>query len=217
MNSRELIDKLNASGSLTEEEFGFLFENRTKADEEYIKDLAVAERKKIYGNSVFVRGLIEICNICKNDCYYCGIRRSNKNCDRYRLSREQILNCAYQGYELGFRTFVLQGGEDPYYTDEVLCGIISEIKRLYPDCAVTLSLGERSKESFKRLYDAGADRYLLRHETANEAHYKKLHPEEMSFSGRMKCLKQLREIGYQVGAGFMVGSPYQTNSSLCLL
>jgi len=214
MNSRELIDKLNASGSLTEEEFGFLFENRTKADEEYIKDLAVAERKKIYGNSVFVRGLIEICNICKNDCYYCGIRRSNKNCDRYRLSREQILNCAYQGYELGFRTFVLQGGEDPYYTDEVLCGIISEIKRLYPDCAVTLSLGERSKESFKRLYDAGADRYLLRHETANEAHYKKLHPEEMSFSGRMKCLKQLREIGYQVGAGFMVGSPYQTNSDL---
>ena len=214
MNIRELADRLNTAHSLSVEEYRFLLENRTKDDEEYIKSLAVSARKKIYGNSVYVRGLIEISNICKNDCFYCGIRKSNKNCDRYRLTPKQILDCAKEGYSLGFRTFVLQGGEDPYFSDEVLCEIIRNIKKEFPDCAVTLSMGERSAESYKTIYNAGADRYLLRHETANEAHYKKLHPHEMSFENRMSCLKELRNIGYQVGAGFMVGSPFQTYSEL---
>ena len=163
---------------------------------------------------MYVRGLIEISNICKNDCLYCGIRRSNKTCERYRLSEDDILSCCDDGYSLGFRTFVLQGGEDSYYTDEVVCGIVSRIKEKYPDCAVTLSLGERSRESYRAMYEAGADRYLLRHETASEEHYKKLHPAEMSFKNRMQCLYNLRDIGYQVGCGFMVGSPYQTNDDL---
>ena len=153
---------------------------------------------------MYVRGLIEISNICKNDCLYCGIRRSNKTCERYRLSEDDILSCCDDGYSLGFRTFVLQGGEDSYYTDEVVCGIVSRIKEKYPDCAVTLSLGERSRESYHAMYDAGADRYLLRHETASEEHYKKLHPAEMSFKNRMQCLCNLRDIGYQVGCGFML-------------
>ncbi|MCH5198444.1 MAG: [FeFe] hydrogenase H-cluster radical SAM maturase HydE [Oscillospiraceae bacterium] len=210
----KLADKLNSVHSLTTEEYRFLIDNRTKEDEEYIKDLAVSARKKIYGNSVFVRGLIEISNICKNDCFYCGIRKSNKNCDRYRLSPEQIMLCAEEGYSLGFRTFVLQGGEDPFFSDEVLIKIIGEIKSSFPDCAVTLSMGERSRDSYERLYNAGADRYLLRHETANEEHYNMLHPPEMSYKNRMNCLKELRSTGYQVGAGFMVGSPFQTNAEL---
>ncbi len=179
-----------------------------------LAEKAVAVRKEIYGDTVFTRGLIEISNICKNDCYYCGIRKSNRNCDRYRLTEEQIISCADEGYELGFRTFVLQGGEDPYYTDEVLIRIIKSIKDHHPDCAVTLSMGERSYESYKALHEAGADRYLLRHETADKEHYQTLHPAEMSFDNRMRCLKELREIGYQVGCGFMVGSPGQTAEHL---
>ena len=177
-------------------------------------ELAVQTSKSIYGNEVFSRGLIEISNICKNDCLYCGIRRSNKNCSRYRLEPELILACADEGYTLGFRTIVLQGGEDGYYTDDLLCGIVSEIKARHPNCAVTLSLGERSRESYARLRQAGADRYLLRHETANKEHYEMLHPKEMSFDNRMRCLRDLRELGYQVGCGMMVGSPYQTYTHL---
>lgn len=171
-------------------------------------------RQEIYGRDVYVRGLIEISNICKNDCYYCGIRRSNLNCDRYRLTPEEILACADEGYALGFRTFVMQGGEDGYFTDERMSEIIRSLKRRHPDCAVTLSLGERSRESYQRLYDAGADRYLLRHETANPEHYAALHPPEMSYEHRMNCLRELRGIGYQVGCGFMVGSPGQTPAHL---
>ena len=178
------------------------------------KAAAVKVRKEIYGTDVYVRGLIEISNYCKNDCYYCGIRRSNGGCVRYRLSPEQILACAEEGYELGFRTFVLQGGEDGWFTDARLCALIEEIKKRHPDCAVTLSLGERSKESYRRLRDAGADRYLLRHETADKAHYEMLHPSEMHFEHRMRCLYDLRELGYQVGCGFMVGSPGQTEAHL---
>ena len=158
--------------------------------------------------------MIEFTNYCKNDCFYCGIRRSNSNAQRYRLSADEILECAKNGYELGFRTFVLQGGEDAYYSDEVLCGIVSKIKSAYPDCAVTLSVGERSLESYKKLRLAGADRYLLRHETANKLHYEKLHPPQMSFDNRIKCLYDLKSLGYQVGAGFMVGSPFQTEKML---
>ena len=206
----ELVEKLDNSHSLTVEEYAFLIENYSREAAEMLASKAVSARREIYGNKVFIRGLVEISNICKNDCIYCGIRRSNSSCERYRLSSEQILGCCDEGYSLGFRTFVMQGGEDPFYSDEVLCGIISEIKRRYPDCAVTLSLGERSKESYQRLFDAGADRYLLRHETADKEHYGKLHPQDLSFDNRMECLHNLREIGFQTGCGFMGGSPYQT-------
>ena len=209
-----LVDKLQNTGSLTLEEYEFLIENRTEETAELLKSRAVAVRKAHYGNTVYIRGLIEISNICKNDCLYCGIRRGNKNCDRYRLTEEQILSCCDEGYGLGFRTFVMQGGEDSFFDDDFLCGLIGKIKSKYPDCAVTLSLGERSRESYERLYRAGADRYLLRHETADEEHYSKLHPKELSWKTRMKCLRDLKEIGFQTGCGFMVGSPYQTNSHI---
>ena len=167
-------------------------------------------RRKYYGNRVFARGLIEISNICKNDCYYCGIRKSNKNVSRYRLTESEIYSCCENGYNLGLRTFVLQGGEDLYFSDTVLCRIVSNIKEKYPDCAVTLSMGERSYQSYKNLRSAGADRYLLRHETADICHYGKLHPMDMSLENRKRCLYNLKSLGYQTGAGFMVGSPYQT-------
>lgn len=210
----ELIDRLEKEHSLSLEEYQYLLENRTCEATEYITKKAADVRCAVYGKDVYLRGLIEISNICKNNCFYCGIRKDNKECSRYRLNEEDILTCCRDGYELGFRTFVLQGGEDSYFTDAVLCRLLKEIKRLYPDCAVTLSLGERSKESYKALYDAGADRYLLRHETADKEHYEKLHPQQMSFDNRMRCLINLKEIGYQVGCGFMVGSPYQTVQNL---
>ena len=181
-----------------------------------LKKKAVMLRESIYGREVFIRGLIEISNICKNDCFYCGIRKSNSLCERYRLTPSQIIECVDEGYYLGFRTFVMQGGEDAYFSDDILCDIITEIKSKYPDCAVTLSLGERSSASYQRMYDAGADRYLLRHETAEQSHYQKLHPETMSYTERMNCLSNLKSIGYQVGCGFMVGSPFQTAASLAM-
>lgn len=210
----EIINKLEEKHSLTLEEYKKLIEAYCDESREILKEKAVVVRKQIYGNDVFIRGLIEFSNICKNNCLYCGIRRGNKNCNRYRLSKKDILHCASQGYDLGFRTFVLQSGEDVFFTDEVLCDIVSEIKKAFPDCAITLSVGERSFESYKKLFEAGAERYLLRHETADEEHYKKLHPAEMSFKNRMECLSNLRKIGFAVGAGFMVGSPFQTNESL---
>ena len=171
-------------------------------------------RRQIYGDEVYIRGLVEFTNYCKNNCYYCGIRRDNKNAVRYRLDKEEILACCTEGYSLGFRTFVLQGGEDPYFSDELICDIVSAIREKFPDCAITLSIGEKSKESYLSYYKAGANRYLLRHETADETHYHKLHPESMSLENRKKCLFNLKEIGYQVGSGFMVGSPYQTTETL---
>ena len=181
---------------------------------ELLAERAVELRKKYYGDKVYTRGLIEFTNYCKNNCYYCGIRRDNRNAERYRLTEDEILDCCKNGYELGFRTFVLQGGEDPYYTDERMEQIIRRMKEQYPECAVTLSIGERSMESYRRFREAGVDRYLLRHETADEAHYRTLHPEEMSLQNRMECLKNLKALGYQVGAGFMVGSPNQTEECL---
>ena len=175
---------------------------------------ALRLRRKYYGDAVYVRGLIEFTNYCKNDCLYCGIRRSNREAQRYRLSEEEILSCCGEGWRLGFRTFVLQGGEDPWYTDERLERIIRSIKECCPGCAVTLSVGERSYESYQRLREAGADRYLLRHETASDAHYRRLHPAEMSLAHRKQCLYQLKALGYQAGAGFMVGSPGQTYAEL---
>ncbi len=209
-----LINKLSQTHSLSTSEYEALISQRDTHSIALLKEKAVTLRKKIYGNDVYTRGLIEFTNYCKNNCLYCGIRRGNKNADRYRLTQEEIISCADEGYELGFRTFVLQGGEDSFFTDEKLIPVIKEIKNRHPDTAVTLSLGERSYESYKALFEAGADRYLLRHETAGEEHYKKLHPSEMSFSNRMQCLKNLREIGYAVGAGFMVGSPFQTDADL---
>ncbi len=210
----ELIERLENTGSLSLDEYEYLIENRTTEAAEILAEKARRVREKIYGKSVYIRGLIEISNICKNDCIYCGIQRSNKSCDRYRLTTEEILECADEGYSLGFRTFVMQGGEDSFFTDELMCDVIGKIKTKYPDCAVTLSLGERSPESYKRLFEAGADRYLLRHETADKEHYERLHPPQMSFDRRMECLKNLKEIGYQTGCGFMVGSPFQTSKTL---
>lgn len=212
---KELFDKLYQDTQLTEAEYKELLELHTdKEIAEYGFELARKRQKETFGNEVYTRGLIEISNYCKNDCIYCGIRRSNQNAERYRLSEEEILSCCESGYALGFRTFVLQGGEDGYYTDDLLEDLLHKIKAAYPDCAITLSLGERSRESYERLYAAGADRYLLRHETANEAHYGKLHPAEMSLKNRKQCLYTLKEIGYQVGCGIMVGSPYQTIDNL---
>lgn len=212
----KLIEKLAECRCLSLEEYQELIDQSTPEAAELLAEKAVDVRRKIYGNAVYVRGLIEISNICKNDCFYCGIRRGNPHCDRYRLTPEQILECAQEGYGLGFRTFVLQGGEDPFFTDKVLCGLVRELKRRYPDCAVTLSMGERPKESYRLLREAGADRYLLRHETADPEHYASLHPAEMSFENRMRCLRDLRELGFQVGCGFMVGSPGQTSHSLAM-
>ncbi len=176
--------------------------------------MASDTRDAVYGKKVFVRGLIEISNYCRNDCYYCGIRRSNQKAMRYRLTKEDILTCCEEGYDLGFRTFVMQGGEDAYYTDDLLCGIIHTIKERYPECAVTLSLGEKERKSYERFYKAGADRYLLRHETASCAHYQKLHPKSLTLENRKRCLFDLKDIGYQVGCGMMIGSPYQTDTDL---
>ncbi len=212
---KELFNKLYQDTQLTEAEYKELLELHTdKEIAEYGFELARKRQKETFGNEVYTRGLIEISNYCKNDCIYCGIRRSNQNAERYRLSEEEILSCCKSGYALGFRTFVLQGGEDGYYTDDLLEDLLHKIIAAYPDCAITLSLGERSRESYERLYTAGADRYLLRHETANEAHYGKLHPAEMSLKNRKQCLYTLKEIGYQVGCGIMVGSPYQTIDNL---
>lgn len=186
-------------------------------DESINQDLikaADAVRREYYGDKVYLRGLIEFTNYCKNDCYYCGIRCSNRKANRYRLSKEEILGACKEGYELGYRTFVLQGGEDGHYTDENICDIVSSIRNQYEDCAITLSIGERTKDSYKAYFEAGANRYLLRHETADKAHYGKLHPEAMSLDNRKRCLYDLKEIGYQVGSGFMVGSPYQRTECL---
>lgn len=186
-------------------------------DESINQDLikaADAVKREYYGDKVYLRGLIEFTNYCKNDCYYCGIRCGNRKANRYRLSKEEILMACKEGYKLGYRTFVLQGGEDGHYTDEIICDIVSSIRNQYEDCAITLSIGERSKSSYKAYFDAGANRYLLRHETADKAHYGKLHPDTMSLDNRKRCLYDLKEIGYQVGSGFMVGSPYQTTECL---
>lgn len=209
-----LLDKLEKTHTLEEEEYKALIDGRTEELTAYLTEKAVKARKAVYGNSVFIRGLIEISNICKNDCYYCGIRRSNRACERYRLTPSQILECCEEGYKLGFRTFVLQGGEDSYFNDEILCEIIKNIKSELPHCAVTLSLGERGYDSFMRLKQAGADRYLLRHETADPEHYSRLHPKNLTLENRMSALWDLKKAGYQVGCGFMVGSPYQTSQAL---
>ncbi len=212
---RQIIDKLALEHRLAKEEWILLIENhrnRELADDLF--DRARKIRYAYYGRDVYIRGLIEFSNYCKNNCFYCGIRRENHEISRYRLSEDAILSCCKSGYELGFRTFVLQGGEDAYYSDERIVHLIKSIKTAYPNCAVTLSIGEKSYESYRKFYEAGADRYLLRHETCDASHYRRLHPPELSAEKRQQCLWDLKEIGYQVGTGFMVGSPYQTPEHL---
>ena len=209
----DLIEKLKTEHQLSDAELLEFF--RTPQPEAPLFAAADAERRKWYGDAVYLRGLIEFTNYCKNNCYYCGIRAGNPHAERYRLTDAQILECCRQGYALGYRTFVLQGGEDPYFNDDKLCTLIAAIAAQHPDCRITLSVGERSRESYQRLYDAGARRYLLRHETADPVHYSKLHPENLSLENRKRCLRDLKSLGYQVGSGFMIGSPYQTPE--CLL
>ena len=217
MNSKdyfELVDKLEKEEFLSDEEMKRLISCNDEDVLSYLYKRADEVRRIYYGNKIYVRGLIEISNICKNDCIYCGIRCSNKLVERYRMPEESIMSCVESGYANGFRTFVLQGGEDAHFTDEVLCNLLKKMKAAHPDCAITLSVGERSYDSYKALYEAGAERYLLRHETANEEHYKKLHPSKMSWQNRMECLKNLKKIGFQTGTGMMVESPYQTLDDL---
>lgn len=210
-----VIEKFITQHTLSKTEYIELLNTWTdKKVQERLTQEAAALRQKYYGNKVFVRGLIEFTNYCKNNCLYCGIRRDNRQVERYRLTMEEILECCEQGAELGYQTFVLQGGEDPYFTDERMVEIIKTIKANYPNHALTLSIGEKSYDTYKKFKDAGADRYLLRHETANDAHYQKLHPKEMSLHNRMRCLYDLKSLGYQTGAGFMVGTPGQTMETL---
>lgn len=209
-----LIDKLKTQRSLTRDEWTALIGKRTPELARYLFELARKERHLHYGHDVYVRGLIEFTNYCRNDCLYCGIRKSNPNVSRYRLREEYILDCCRIGYDLGFRTFVLQGGEDGYYTRERMVQVIESIRSRHPDCAITLSIGEKSREDYQAFYEAGANRYLLRHETFNASHYSRLHPPSLSAAARQKCLWDLKDIGYQTGTGFMVGSPYQTPQDL---
>ena len=207
-----MITKLRETHDLTDDELRTLL--TTDAFDADLQEAADAVRIASYGRDVYLRGLIEFTNYCKNNCLYCGIRRDNREASRYRLTPEDIMECCAEGYALGYRTFVLQGGEDPYFTDERVCQIVSAIREKYPDCAITLSIGEKSRESYQAYFDAGADRYLLRHETADPVHYAKLHPAEMSCENRKRCLYDLKEIGYQIGAGMMVGAPFQTTDHI---
>ena len=211
---KTLLHQLLAEHKLTKEEWQKLIKGHTKELQSYAAKLAQETALARFGHDVYIRGLIEFTNICKNDCYYCGLRCSNSHVSRYRLTEEDILDCCESGYELGFRTFVLQGGEDPGFSDELLCGLVQKIKKRYPDCAVTLSVGERPRAVYEAFFAAGADRYLLRHETANDDHYRLLHPENLSPQIRKQCLYDLKEIGFQVGTGFLVGSPFQTAENL---
>ena len=207
---KQLIDKLRREHRLDREEWLHLLSGRSTEDELYARNTAREICESIYGNDVYLRGLIEISSFCRNDCLYCGLRKSNLDCERYRLTEEEILGCCREGYALGFRTFVMQGGEDMWFTDERLCSIVSAVRSEFPDAAITLSVGEKSRETYQKYFDAGANRYLLRHETADAAHYSKLHPKNLTLENRMECLYTLRDIGFQVGAGIMVGSPGQT-------
>ena len=214
MDIKAIIDKLKSTRDVSDAELEALLATEDEEALAYLGSCAREVREKIYGKAVYIRGLIEFTNYCKNSCYYCGINCKNVKADRYRLSDEEILDCVREGYELGFRTFVLQGGEDPFYTDDKIISLIRGIKTMHPDCAVTLSIGEKSEASYHAYFEAGADRYLLRHETASPLHYAKLHPANLSFENRMNCLKLLRKIGFQVGCGMMVGSPFQTTQNL---
>ena len=211
---KRLIDRLAAEHTLSDADLLALITMDDPDADRYLAQTAEAVRKEAYGNRVFIRGLIEFTNCCKNDCHYCGIRRGNRRCQRYRLTQEDILACCDAGYQLGFRTFVLQGGEDPFFTRQRMTALVRAIKAAHPDCALTLSVGEKDRDTYQEWFDAGADRYLLRHETADEGHFRMLHPENQSLSNRLRCLRDLKDIGYQTGCGIMVGTPGQTPATL---
>lgn len=214
MTNTELINRLNAEKNLTRAQWVQLIGSFSPYDRAHAADIARETSVSIFGKNILFRGIVEFTNYCKNNCLYCGIRRDNREVSRYRLDRDDILSCCRSGYAAGFRTFVLQGGEDPYYSDDIMTGIVSAIRREFPDCAITLSIGEKPRESYQRFFDAGANRYLLRHETANPEHYAKMHPADQPFENRMRCLRDLKEIGYQTGCGMMVGCPFQTVENL---
>ena len=211
---KQIITEIENRQNITRDQLALLLETTDTGDIAFLHERARKTADAIYGKQVFIRGLIEFTNYCKNDCIYCGIRKSNRKAERYRLTEEEILSCCANGYELGFRTFVLQGGEDPWFTDEKIAYLVERMKKQYPDCAVTLSVGEKGYDTYKRWFDAGADRYLLRHETANPCHYASLHPPQMSSEHRKECLHNLKAIGYQTGCGIMAGSPYQTTAHI---
>ncbi|HIS27279.1 MAG TPA: [FeFe] hydrogenase H-cluster radical SAM maturase HydE [Candidatus Pullilachnospira intestinigallinarum] len=214
----KLLDRLGRERRLATEEYEELVRTLSReeaaGEREELFARAGRVREAVYGKKVYIRGLVEVSNVCRNDCYYCGIRKSNGHAVRYRMDQEEILECCREGYRLGFRTFVFQGGEDPAMTDEVVEALVAAVHREFPDCAITLSLGEKERESYQRFFDAGASRYLLRHETASPEHYRRLHPPSMSWEHRVQCLRDLKEIGYQVGCGCMIGSPFQTAEHL---
>lgn len=210
----KLIDKLKNENTLSGDEWFSLLSGFTEEDRLYAAKAAREVTDSIYGKDIYIRGIVEFSNICKNDCYYCGLRAGNNNLERYRLTEDEIYECCKEGYEYGFRTFVLQSGEDLHFDTETICRIISRIKNDYPECAITLSIGEKTYEEYKAYKEAGADRYLLRHETANKAHYERLHPENMSWDNRIRCLYDLKSLGYQTGCGIMIGSPYQTTECI---
>lgn len=210
MDNRDRIIRLREEMMLPRADLTELLTSMSKEDEEFLYAQARDVRESVYGKDVYIRGLIEFTNYCRKDCLYCGIRASNKDCDRYRLTKEQIMECAQIGYELGFRTFVLQGGEDMTFTDEEMCAIISGLRKGWPDCAITLSIGERERESYEAYFAAGANRFLLRHESVTPDHYAGLHGGKLSIDTRLKCLKDLKDIGFQTGCGIMIGSPGQT-------
>jgi biotin synthase len=213
---RKVIDRLEAERRLDLADYAALIRGRTPEAAAYLAERADLVRRRVYGTEVYVRGLIEVSSFCRNDCYYCGLRRSNRRCERYRLTPAQILDCCREGYRLGFRTFVLQGGEDAAFSGAAVASLVRGIKQEFPDCAVTLSLGEYEKADYTQMREAGADRYLLRHETASPAHYARLHPAQMSHAHRLQCLDTLKALGFQAGCGFMVGAPYQTPEDLAL-
>jgi biotin synthase len=214
LKNTELIKKLDAEKALSREEWRQLIGTFTDGDREFARSIAQGIALERFGRGIFFRGIVEFTNFCKNDCLYCGIRRDDRGVQRYRLEKDDILDCCRSGWAAGFRTFVLQGGEDPFYTDDLMAEIVSAIRAEFPTCAITLSIGEKSRESYQRFFDAGANRYLLRHETANKEHYGKMHPPDQTFENRMRCLRDLKDIGYQTGAGMMVGAPYQTVETL---
>lgn len=208
-----IFKKIDEGRGLDRADLRYLLENRETVEEAvFEKARAVSDRH--FHKKIYVRGLIEFSNYCHNNCYYCGIRRDNDEVARYRLTAEEMEAAVAVGAQAGFQTFVLQGGEDAYFTDERLADWLRRIKKIQPGCAITLSVGERSRESYARLKEAGADRFLLRHETYDPEHYKKLHPKEMDRDRRLACLYELKALGYQVGSGFMVGSPYQSTENL---
>ena len=211
---KHMIDHIRLTRQISLEELKTLLETEDTDVISYLREQARETAQSVFGRKIYIRGLIEFNNYCRNDCYYCGIRKSNKNAQRYRLTKESVLSCCESGYQLGFRTFVLQGGEDVYFTDKRMCELVGAIRDKYPDCAITLSVGEREKESYAAYQRAGANRFLLRHETADSEHYSRLHPESLTLENRIRCLYDLSDLGYQVGCGFMVGSPGQTIQTL---